>query len=156
VQFDQMGSLVTNGNEGLQRWPIMPDPETGELRIGPPQSLGLSARAPLLSRDDVNLALGADGRTVAQSPQRGQVIVFDTEHPHRKLFVESPGLQHAALSPDGRWLATGHLERRRVKIWDAQTGKLARDLDLGGGEMPAWPAFSPDGKWLVTGTFLEY
>src|SRR4029077_1973554 len=57
----------------------------------------------------------------------------------------------------GRWLATGHWRGRGVKGWDAQTRKLAQDLDLGEAEATAaWPAFSPDGKWLVTGTFSEY
>src|SRR5207245_9129503 len=66
-------------------------------------------------------------------------------------------VRFAAVSPDGRWLATGHWHGRGVKVWDAQTGKLAQDLDLGEAEpRAAWPAFSPNGKWLVTGTFSEY
>src|SRR5207253_8945799 len=53
VQFDPDGeSLITaSKSAGLQRWPITPDPQTGGLRIGPPGSLGLSARAPLSASD---------------------------------------------------------------------------------------------------------
>src|SRR5262249_24572281 len=136
---------------------ITVDPETGGLRIGPPQSIGLSTRAPLVQESGPDFALSADGRTVAQIPDRGHVFVFDLENPHRKLLIESPFLSHAAFSPDSRWLATGTAMGRGVKVWDVQTGELAIDLGLDGlKEMAAWPAFSPDGKWLVTGTFAEY
>ncbi|HEV3256199.1 MAG TPA: protein kinase, partial [Gemmataceae bacterium] len=158
VHFDPKGeSLITVSKSlGLQRWPIAADAETGGLRIGPPQSLGLSARAPMPANDP-DFALSADGRTIAHSPHAGQVLLFDLENSHRKFLLVSPGLRFAAFSPDGRWLATGHWRGRGVKVWDAQTGKLAQDLDLGEAEpRAASPAFSPDGKWLVTGTFSEY
>jgi tetratricopeptide (TPR) repeat protein len=71
--------------------------------------------------------------------------------------VAFPHLHFLAFSPDGRWLATGNWQGRRIKVWEARTGRLAHDLDLGvPGEKTAWPAFSPDGKWLVTGSFSEY
>ena len=126
VHFDPKGeSLITDSKSaGLQRWPITPDPETGGLRIGPPQSLGLSARAPFFGNDP-HFALSADGRTVAHSPQPGHVLLFDLENPRRKLLIESADLRHAAFSPDGRWLATGNWQGRGAKVWDAQTGKLA-------------------------------
>src|SRR5262249_48898087 len=142
----------------LQRWPIMPDSETGGLQIGPPESLGLSARAPLLfQRYDPQFALSADGRSIAHSPQCGQVLLFDLENPRRKLLIESPNLRAAAFSPDGRWLATGNWQGWGAKVWDAATGKLVHDLDLGESRpSAAWPAFSPDGHWLVVGTFAGY
>jgi WD40 repeat protein len=158
VHFDPKGeSLITDSKRvGLQRWPITADPQTDGLRIGPPQSLGLSARAPFFGNDP-DFALSADGRTVAHSPDPGHVLLFDLDDPRRKLHIESAALRHAAFSPDGRWLATGNWQGRGAKVWDAQTGKLARDLDIGEpGGPAAWPAFSPDGKWLVIGTFAEY
>src|SRR5262249_9400262 len=158
ARFDPKGeSLITAGSQGLRRWPITPDPETGGLRVDPPQALGLSARAPLSSEEYADFALSPDGRTVAYFPRRGQALLFDLEDPHRKLLLEGPCLRHPAFSPDGRWLATGNWEGRGVKAWDARTGDLAHDLEVGGREeRGAWPAFSPDGQWLVTGTFTEY
>src|SRR5262249_31478472 len=90
ARFDPKGeSLITDSGAGLQRWPIAPDPETGGLRIGPPQSLGLSARAPLsLSWYDPDFALSADGRTIAHCPKRGQALLFDLANPRRKLLIE--------------------------------------------------------------------
>jgi WD40 repeat protein len=160
ARFDPQGeSLFTDGDtRGLQRWPITPDPETGGLRVGPPQAVGLSARAPLSFPEyDPEFVVSADGRAVAHSPQRGQALLFNPESPHRMLLVESPCLRFADLSPDGRWLATGNWQGQGVQVWDARTGKPAHDLDFGRPEeRAAWPAFSPDGKWLVTGSFAEY
>ncbi|MCI0683018.1 MAG: WD40 repeat domain-containing serine/threonine-protein kinase [Gemmataceae bacterium] len=153
VHFDPTGdSLITDSKwAGLQRWPIAADPHTGGLRIGPPQGLGIPAGS------DPDFALSADGRLIAHSPQRGKIVLCDLRDPGRQLLIESPFMRAAALSRDGRWLATGNWQGRGVKVWDAQTGKLAQSLDLGQlTEGTAWPAFSPDGKWLVTGGFSEY
>jgi tetratricopeptide (TPR) repeat protein len=157
VHFDRAGeSLFTDSKDaGVQRWPITEDPKTGVLRIGPPQSFGLSAQAPFFGNDP-DFALSADGRTVARSPRRGQIVLFDRDNPRPLLVIDSPYLRQASFSPDGRWLATGNWQGRGVKVWDARTGELEKDLDLGETAGTAWPAFSPDGKWLVTGTFQEY
>jgi WD40 repeat protein/tetratricopeptide (TPR) repeat protein len=158
VHFDPNGeSLITDGRAGLQRWPITPEPQGG-VQIGPPQSLGLSARAPLLFPGyDPQSALSSDGGTIAHSPQLGQVLLFDLANPIRKLLIESPYLRHTAFSPDGRWLATGNWQGRGARVWDVRTGRSEHHFDLGGPkEKAAWPAFSPDGKWLVTGTAAEY
>ncbi len=157
--FDPKGkSLIVDSNMGLRRWPITPDPTPGGLRIGPPQSLGQSARAPLVFRQrDPDLALSGDGRTVAYNPQDGHALLYELEDPRRKLVIDSPGLRCPALSPDGRWLAAGTSEGRGVTVWDARTGKPAHTIDLGEpGDRVSWPAFSPDGEWLVTGTSAEY
>jgi len=158
VHFDPAGdSLITDSKRvGLQRWPITPDPETGGLRVGPPRSLGLSARVPFVGKDP-DFALSADGRTVAHSPHAGRVILIDLKDPRRKVIIQSPNLRHASFSPDGRWLATGNWQGHGAKVWNAQTGKLVRELDLGQPwNSVAWPAFSPDGNWLVTGNHAEY
>src|SRR5262249_38991840 len=161
ARFDPKGeSLITDGirGAGLQRWPIAPDPETGGLRIGPPQSVGLPALGPLpWPGYDPDFALSADGQTIAHSPQRGQVLLYGLEDPRQKILIESPYLRAPAFSPDGRWLATGNWQGEGVKVWDARSGKLAHDLDFGKPEeQAAWPAFSPDGQWLGTGRFAGY
>jgi eukaryotic-like serine/threonine-protein kinase len=159
AQFDPKDeSLITGSSLGLQRWPVTLDPETGGLQIGPPQSLGLPARAPvLLPGCDHEFALSRDGRTIAHSLGNGQAVLFDPENPRGRVIIESPELRFPAFSPDGRWLATGNWHGPVVRVWGAQTGKLAHAFDLGEAEEGmAWPAFSPDGKWLVTGTFAEY
>jgi serine/threonine protein kinase/WD40 repeat protein/tetratricopeptide (TPR) repeat protein len=157
VHFDPKGSLITDSKHaGLQRWPVTPDASTGGLRIGPPESLGLSARAPLFGNNP-DFALSADGRTVVHCPDHDHALVYDLDNPRRKLHLEGPDLRHAAFSPDGRWLATGNWQGHGAKVWNAHTGEVVCDLDLyEPDEGAAWPAFSPDGKWLVVGTYGEH
>jgi WD40 repeat protein len=53
-----------------------------------------------------------------------------------------------AVSPDGRWVATGSQTGAGVKVWDARTGEPVRELvpQEDGGRV----GFSPDGVWLAT------
>src|SRR5262249_37390289 len=141
--FDPKGeSLITDGDRGLRRWPITPDSTPGGLRIGPPQPLGLSARAPLLRGYNPDFALSADGRLGAYSPHPGLAFIYDLKDPRRKLVIEGPNLSFPTFSPDGRWLATGTREGPGVQVWDAQTGKPVHAIDLGGpGERASSPAF---------------
>jgi RNA polymerase sigma factor (sigma-70 family) len=67
-------------------------------------------------------------------------------------------LWHSALSPDGKWLATGHQREdktsimfgpAKVRIWDVATGALRHELDGHMNEV-AGLAFSPDGTRFAT------
>jgi serine/threonine protein kinase/WD40 repeat protein len=160
IAFDPAGdALFTDDRRaGLQRWPITPDPQTGAVRVGPPQSAGHGAQAPCRwSPYEPDFTLSPDGRTVAHSARPGHVLLFDRENPGRDLRIESPGLRRAVFSPDGRWLATGNWHGQGARVWDARTGEVAHPFDLPEpDEGNAWPAFSPDGKWLVIGTVAEY
>jgi Flp pilus assembly protein TadD len=55
-----------------------------------------------------------------------------------------------ALSPDGRWAATGShwsLTGPSAKVWDAATGRLERQFPVAGS---CSVHFSPDGRWFFT------
>jgi WD40 repeat protein len=62
-----------------------------------------------------------------------------------------------AISPDGRWAATGGGNNHEIHIWDLTTGKRRASADgvpltLGGAGRPAWAAgFSADGKVIGWG-----
>src|SRR5262245_49355055 len=161
VQFDAAGKhLITDSKTiGLQRWPLNADPETGSLMVGPPQSPGLSAQArSIWPNYDPDFVLAADSRTIAHCPgPTGHAVLFDLDQPDQKRLIDSPGLRHAAFSPDGRWLATGNWQHHGARVWNARTCQPERRLDLGArdGQGAAWPAFSPNGKWLAIGTFDE-
>jgi hypothetical protein len=84
---------------------------------------------------------------------------------NRTLILDpQEDIRHCAVSPDGRWVATGNhggstaggpkiVDAQRpqaavgVKIWDAESGKHLADLPVAGGCLVR---FSPDSSWLLT------
>jgi WD40 repeat protein len=143
--FEPAGDLITFGAIGVQRWPIRLHAGRGELKIGPPRRLPLPESACGLARD-------RSGRIVAAA-----------DHTH--AYVAAPGrtfrvgplddCRYVAVSPDGRWLATGsHV--RGVQVWrideaikdPAKEATKVADLPT---EHGTPVGFTPDGKWLVAG-----
>ena len=55
-----------------------------------------------------------------------------------------------ALSPDGKWLVTGHYEEKGsgIRIWDAATGRLVRQFLQGASVRSV--SFSADGNQIIT------
>jgi WD40 repeat protein len=143
--FEPSGALVTNTDKGLLHWPRALDPLTGLCRFGPPEQL--------YERPATNGFRGStNGRVlVLANHSRGTVVLYrDTGR--RVLLQPQEDVRCCALSPDGRWVATGSHNTRQggagAKVWDAQSGKLVKELPVGG---LCTVAFSPDGRWLGTG-----
>jgi WD40 repeat protein len=57
-----------------------------------------------------------------------------------------------AVSPDGRWVASGSRGGDGVKVWRLGDGGPALEVPS---DDPAWGVFSPDGRWLATSTWQE-
>jgi WD40 repeat protein len=84
---------------------------------------------------------------------RCQILHTDDFTEQARTGVQS-SMRYAALSADGRLVATGPFHGRGVKVWDAHTGALVKDFPLE--EAGARVAFSPNGRWLVGGTGSRY
>jgi WD40 repeat protein len=98
------------------------------------------------------VAFSPDGaRVVAAGPEGVKVLDARTGH---ELFSFGDGaINRLAVSPDGRFVATGNTRTTTLVLWDAATGQ--KSLELVDPEIKSDPdfgcglAFSPDGQTLA-------
>ncbi len=95
--------------------------------------------------------ISRDGRYLAVAHfEANEGFIFDLQNPSAKVVLSGhPNMDYIALSPDGRWAASGSWQNRLVKIWDARTGSC---LDTKYMTNRTRVTFSPDGQWLATAT----
>jgi serine/threonine protein kinase/WD40 repeat protein/tetratricopeptide (TPR) repeat protein len=133
----------TFGKAGFWLWPVTrSDPASANgLRIGPPRSLNLVAG---LERGQA--AWDGTGRFfVATDPMRQQSVVFDAEKAVEIVRDAShPGLAYAAISPDGRWVASTTWKAGPGRIWEVATRQVVKTFSAS-----SQIAFSPDGCWFA-------
>jgi WD40 repeat protein len=139
--FGPDGALWTRRRRGgIQRWPVRTDPATGGLRIGPPERVHPNGYE--------SPGLSADGRVLAIPAYKYALVL---NGPDRQVELKPcEDARHAAVSPDGRWVAIGThhtFHGPGASVWDAQTGRLVKALPVGG---ECRVRFSPDGRWLLT------
>ena len=142
-------ALLMSGVGGFQRWPIRPDPAAPDgLVIGPPHTLNL----PLTP---AAFQLASDGRTAAVVSEKSQVVVLIDMKTEKvgPFLLDNPLASTVALSPDGRWAASGGWHAPATRIWDAHTGRMVKELTLG---EQTGVYFSPDSRWFITSRFDEY
>jgi hypothetical protein len=136
-RFDPSGDLLTTGSIGVQRWPLVLDPDRGKFCAGPPQTLPLPAKLGEIDTD-------RSGRIVALS---GGTFAFVATPEGTKLVGPLDFCSYVAVSPDGEWLATGDHLKNGVQVWRLHDATEAAHLAVDGS---VDVAFSPDGKWLMT------
>jgi WD40 repeat protein/Tfp pilus assembly protein PilF len=143
VRFERAGALWTGGSAGLLRWPVDDEPKTGQRRYGPPQRI-------LRQAPNAKLGASADLSVVAIPQFSRGAVVFHRDSKRLLRLEPQEDVRWCAVSPDGRWIATGSHDLSQgagAKVWDARDGRHVKDLPVGGG-CHVW--FSPDGKWLLT------
>ena len=153
VLFLPGGSLLTHNRLGLCRWPLRRGP-AGVWRIGPAEPLAAIEQP----AGRISFGLAAGGRLVgAISVNPSGVLLLDPDRPRRRTWLlPHRGLFNLAISPDGRWAATGGRDAtpasRQVNVWDAATAEVVAQLPVGNARV----AFSPDGRWLGVGGEARY
>jgi WD40 repeat protein len=162
LRFTPSGALLTYGAGGLLRWPVVTDPRTGRCRYGPPLVVleggsgdghGSSADTRVLALPDRDNGALVIHRTEAgaRSEHGGPGVVTPRKADRTHTVAPQEDVRQCAVSPDGRWVATGGHGSGGgpgVKVWKADSGRHVADLPVA--ECGA-VLFSPDGKWLLAG-----
>jgi WD40 repeat protein len=133
-------ALVSANSPGILRF--HPLTSTSDLPTGPAEVLHPPRRWRAL-------AFTPDGeRLAAFNGMTHQISVFDRSLTNQ-LSEFGPHLEaeDVAISPDGRWVATGSYEDRSVRVWDVAARELVFTDTTG---LRPQATFSGDGQWLAT------
>src|SRR5262249_43361951 len=99
---------------------VLFDADTGKVATGWPAARAGDAVTAAPSRDGTIVAVGSKVRPIQR---------WDTETGTLgKPFEASLGFHRLAFTPDGSEL-TGLGALGRIRVWDAQTGRVVRDVD---------------------------
>jgi serine/threonine protein kinase len=139
-----------------------PPPESSSPQpvVAPPggdhRPITLVPRPPWGKHNGEARGLAFGGRRFASVGADTIARVWDLDRPQAppKLFKHPHELSCAALSPDGKWLATGYREDRAVRLWDVEADKEIASFDCQlFGKHGAWTlAFHPSARRLAVGT----
>jgi serine/threonine protein kinase/WD40 repeat protein/tetratricopeptide (TPR) repeat protein len=148
VLFDSTGAMWTNGVSGILRWPVRDHADSpnrlapNRLVIGPPEKLP----SPTSGEE---MACSRDGSVLAIARYTGGLVLH--LDPTRPIVALAPhdDVRYVAVSPDGRFAATGSQRGTPVKIWNTGTGVLVKELSARG----ITARFNADGRWLYTTGF---
>jgi WD40 repeat protein len=154
VAFDPAtGDLLTYGQRGLFRWPVQTMTEQpARLRVGPPRRLPVAPGGA-----DQAVRISPDGKTIAVA-QRKRVTVLREGRTDQPIVLQplEDVRQHLALSPDGKWVATGRHDEPGsgdVRVWDIEARKVVKTFGI---DRAMRVGFSPDGRWLVANDRSHY
>jgi WD40 repeat protein len=125
----------------------------GHANLWDPKSRKLIERVPG-DRGSVNgVAFSPDSREVGLASSKGFVELCEVEGPIRSNRVRplrghTDVVYAVAFSPDGRYLASGGMDRA-IQLWDRDTGHEIQPLP-GHESWVCGLAFSPDSRWLLS------
>jgi serine/threonine protein kinase/WD40 repeat protein len=151
VIFEPSGTLLTmEKTTGVFRWVVPEDVgRPGGPPLEPLEKLPFPNEGNAMSQSGNGRVLAMAVRKNVGKEQLAGIWVLHADQREPMRLDPQAGAAHVAVSPDGRWVASALHVNDTLKIWDARSGQLLRQLKQGGGA--GYAQFSPDGKWLATG-----
>ncbi|QEL20665.1 WD40 repeat domain-containing protein [Limnoglobus roseus] len=111
-----------------------------------------------VQHDSTCVAWFASGSRLASAARDGTVKAWDLTTDREVFSSQTPGgwAFAVAVANDGKWLASTHGNRSAVRLWNAATGALVRELEPAAKGKPVSGqitavAFPPDGKTVAAG-----
>ncbi len=156
VAFDASGKRLYGLQKGLQRWQLTESKAVELPVIESENRLGNFS----IDRDSTTAVL-LENSVYLPPKKMPDVLVWDLsgDQPKQRFVIKSEDPQHpivsVALSPDGKRMATGQYNSRKLRLWDisADTPREVASLVSGGSHITDL-AFTPDGKTLIGTRYL--
>jgi WD40 repeat protein len=136
-------ALWMYGRRGLLRWLFHPEAEGAAHYSELPGAISTN-----LANTDCGSS--ADAQVVCFAKFGEGAVLWRRNSNSTIALKPQDDVRHCAVSPGGKWVATGSHSLKTgpgAKIWDGLTGRHKTDLPVG--EF-CRVRFSPDGHWLVT------
>jgi len=120
--------LIASSRQGIQRLPVRSPLATradgsaqglSRLRwsIEPPRKL------PIAGASEGRMDLDHNGRKLVIDMPSDHAVVIDLDDPAKQVRLAGhPSHHYVAISPDGRWAATGTFQGNGVQVCNAETG----------------------------------
>ena len=139
--------IVEEGPGWARPWRLTPATlAAGQvLRIGPP-----GPKVPLEGSHVHSIQASADGRHLVLQGRQGRIALVEMKEPlPRGLELEHVNAGKVAISPDGRWAASGPVHGRAALVWNFDSAEVVLRQPGRSETMTAAPVFSPDGRWFL-------
>jgi serine/threonine protein kinase/WD40 repeat protein len=148
-------SILTCDVRGLCRWPIDGAVSGGRLHVGAPKVILDATGKEASCRQMVWIPGSAVLAVAHQIGQSVRLLDFsgldDQPTTQRDLASRYSRMINLAVSPDGRWLASGGWKEQGIQVWNLAENKMEQFLRPTDrvGDMHYWVAFAPNGRLMT-------
>ena len=150
--YEDGDGVRKDANEAL-RWR-----RAAKAPASPPESTPIDAKAalvkefPAMEYEPVSLAFAPDGTRLLALASGGYFAWLDPNSSGEPARFGQGSCCQVVISPNGRLAATGSYDEKAARLWNLETGEIAKELE-GHSEYVVAVSFSSDGKLLASGSY---